>query len=85
MKLTLHAKPGSKKEGFELRSDGVLVVRIRAQAVDNKANERIIELLSDALDISKREIEIVSGRTGKIKTLQIQTQASEKEIVEKLL
>ena len=69
--ITIHAKPGSKKEGIEALPDGSLVVRMRARAVDNQANERLIEMLAEHFDVPKRQVEIVSGFTGRQKVVRL--------------
>ena len=49
--------------------DGALRVRVAAPPVYNAANNAVIELLSKRLGVRKRDIEIVSGATGKRKRL----------------
>jgi hypothetical protein len=39
--------------------------------VEGKANKAVIELLAEKLGVPKREIEIVSGKTGRLKTIRI--------------
>lgn len=49
MKVTVLVKPNSKKESVTRNDDGSLTVRVNAPPVDGKANERVIELLSEYL------------------------------------
>lgn len=64
----LKAKPNSKREGVEFDANSnTLIARIRAPAVDGKANAALIELLAKILDIPKRSITLHRGDTGPIK------------------
>jgi len=46
-------------------------VKLTDPPVAGKANKALVALLSDKLGIPKREIEIVSGKTGRLKTVRI--------------
>ena len=46
-------------------------VRITTPPVEGKGNKALIALLSEKLGIPKREIEIVSGKAGRLKTVRI--------------
>ncbi len=72
MKLTIHAKPNSKKEGIQKISDKEWIVRVRAQAIEGKANQAIVESISEELGIAKSKVKIVSGENSKLKILEIQ-------------
>jgi len=49
----------------------VLVIRVAAPPVEGAANEAVIELLAERLDIARRNIRIVSGATSRHKRLEI--------------
>jgi uncharacterized protein (TIGR00251 family) len=51
--------------------DGALLVRLAAAPVDGAANQELIDVLSRALKIPKRSIEIVSGERSRSKRLRI--------------
>ncbi len=72
MKLTIHAKPNSKKEGIQKISDKEWIVRVRAQAIEGKANQAIVESISEELGIAKSKVKIVSGENSKLKILEIE-------------
>ncbi len=71
MLLTLTVKPNSKKEFVEKVSEGEYRVAVRAQAVDGKANEAVIEALAEYFHIRKSAISIKNGKTGRKKIVQI--------------
>jgi uncharacterized protein (TIGR00251 family) len=52
------------------RGDAVLV-RLAAPPVDGAANEALIAFLAEALDIPRRDIELVSGERSRDKRLRI--------------
>lgn len=52
-------------------SDGSLDVRVRARAVDGKANQGAIALLADRLGVRRRDVAIVTGARARQKVLQI--------------
>lgn len=48
-----------------------LKVYLTAVPVDGKANKELIKLLSDALNVSKSRINIISGEKNKDKIIQV--------------
>ena len=81
--LSVHAKPGSKKEGVSLIDDECIEIAVHAQAQNNKANFAIIEYLSDILKVSKNSIQFESGATNRDKQISV-IGLSPSEILEKL-
>ena len=71
MKISVLAKPGSKKDGVEENGDGVWVVRVRVRAADGKANDAIREVLADHFGCRAREVEIISGFKSHHKIVEI--------------
>lgn len=70
MILHVQVKAGKRKEKTELKN-GQWIICIKAPATEGKANSRLIEFLSEALDIPKSSIEITKGFTSPYKTLEI--------------
>ena len=70
MKYFITVKAGRKVEKIEER-DGELVVFTHARAHDNEANRRVVELLAKHFDVSKSQVEIISGQKSKKKTVEI--------------
>lgn len=48
-----------------------LVIAVHAPANDNKANQVLIKFIAKWLDISQRNIIIKSGKTSRLKVLQV--------------
>lgn len=49
-----------------------LKIKVRAPAVDGKANEELLRFLAERLEIHRAEITIVRGTTSKTKVLSIE-------------
>jgi len=54
-----------------LLSDGTLRIHVAAPAVDDRANQALIEYLAKVLEVPKAGIEIVAGRSGRAKLVSI--------------
>lgn len=55
--------------------DGVLgdaiKIRLKAPAVDGKANKALLNLLARRLDLHSRDIHLVTGQTTRLKIIEI--------------
>lgn len=69
--LSIHAKPGSKKEGITNIDDDEIEIAVKAQAQNNKANFAIIDFLVDAIGVSKSCITFECGGTSRNKIISI--------------
>lgn len=70
MIVTVKVIPGSRKNSLEMH-EGVLKVKIKAPPDKGKANEELIEFLSESFSIPKSEICILSGHTSKLKKVKL--------------
>jgi uncharacterized protein (TIGR00251 family) len=71
MILFIEAKPNSKKNQIEVVSENMLKIKISAPPVDGKANEAIIEYLSEIFKIPKSKIILQKGSSGRFKRFEI--------------
>lgn len=69
--ITVQIQPKSASDEIAGIHDGRLKIRISAPPVDGKANERLTGVLAKALGVSKSSVEIIRGKTSKIKTIKI--------------
>ncbi len=70
--LAIRVTPrASHNEIVEILSDGTVKIRLTAPPVEGKANEALIDFLSDVLDVPPSRIEIVAGATGRDKLVSI--------------
>lgn len=85
MKLKIYVQPNaSRNEIIGLHGDAIKI-KIKALPVDGAANEEIIRFLAKHLTLSKKEIHILHGETGRNKLIEIDVdQTAEPEIKKKL-
>lgn len=73
MRITVRAKPGSKKGPLvELSEDGTLTVFMQERAVDGAANDALIAMLAKHYGVSKSKVTIESGFTSRIKRISVE-------------
>lgn len=51
--------------------DGALLVRLTAPPVEGAANDELIAVIADALDVAKSAVTIVSGERSRAKRVRI--------------
>jgi len=72
MKFNIFIKPNSKKGPLvELQPDGTLHVYVRAVPEKGKANDALIHLMAEHLDVPESCITIVQGQTNRHKVLEV--------------
>ncbi len=69
--LAVRIQPRASKNEILPMEGGAIKIRLTAPPVDGAANEALVKFLSDALDISKSHVEIVSGQTSREKRIRI--------------
>lgn len=84
MKIKIYIQPNSKKSGYAGLYDGIPKLKITAPPVDGAANSEIIKIFSKLLNIPKSDIVISSGQASRIKILDINTDKSQEEIINKI-
>ncbi|HWP48237.1 MAG TPA: DUF167 domain-containing protein [Candidatus Limnocylindrales bacterium] len=67
--LKVHIQPRASKNEVVGEYKGALKIRITAPPVDHQANRALIAFLAELLGIRKSQIEILSGHTGRNKTV----------------
>lgn len=82
MQLYFHVKPNQRFNKVE-RMGEEWRIRLRAPAVDGRANEALVEFLSEVLEIPRSRITLRKGHTARLKCLEID--AEEAEVLAKLL
>ena len=69
--LLLHCQPGAKVSRVVGEHGGRLKVALNAPAVENRANEVLIAWFAEQLSIPRRQVELVSGQTGRKKRVRL--------------
>lgn len=69
--LPVRAQPGARRNGLRGIQDGMLKVTVTQIAEKGKANQAIVAVLCDVLDLRKSQIELLSGETTQQKRFLI--------------
>ncbi len=75
--LAVRAQPGAKKNAILGVQAGALKVSVTAPPEDGRANEALVEVLKECLDVKRSQIELISGRTNRNKVFLIRGITSE--------
>jgi uncharacterized protein len=71
VRLDVYIQPRASKTELAGMHDGVVKIRIAAPAIENAANQALVEFVAQQLGIAKRCVRVVSGGTGRRKVLEI--------------
>jgi uncharacterized protein (TIGR00251 family) len=69
--ISVRVQPRASKDQIAGTIDGALKIRLTAPAVENRANEALIEFLSTLLKTPKSAVRIQSGERGRNKRVEI--------------
>ena len=72
VRFTVRVTPRASRNEIAGSQEGVLRVRLCAPPVEGAANKALVALLSDALRVPRRDIEIVGGHSGRQKVLHVE-------------
>jgi uncharacterized protein (TIGR00251 family) len=72
VRFTVRVQPRASRSRVEGVHAGALKVRLTAPPVEGAANEALIALLAEQLEVPKRAIAIVSGASSRTKVVEIQ-------------
>lgn len=69
--LTIRVKPRARRTAIVGVRHDALLIEVTAPPEQNRANDAVIALLADALDIAKSRVEILSGQSYREKSVRI--------------
>jgi uncharacterized protein (TIGR00251 family) len=72
-KTTIDVKvlPRSSKDEITGKQDGIYKIKLTTPAIEGKANQALLKLLSKKLGLPKTKIEIISGERSRTKSIRI--------------
>ena len=70
-KLALRVSPGARRGGVVGRQGAVWKVRVAAPPEHGRANDALVRLLAETLDVPRRDVEIVSGHGARDKIVAL--------------
>ncbi len=70
IELDIKVITGAKQVSFE-RKNGMYLVRLTSRPEKGRANEQLVRVLSDKLNIAQSRIKIISGLKSKLKKVRV--------------
>jgi hypothetical protein len=67
----VRVQPRASRDEIAGVIEGALKIRLQAPAVENRANEALVEFLADLLKTPKSAVRILSGEHSRIKRVEI--------------
>jgi uncharacterized protein (TIGR00251 family) len=71
VRIDVYVQPRASKTELAGMHDGVVKIRIAAPAIENAANQALVEFVAQQLGIAKRSVRVVSGGASRRKVLEI--------------
>lgn len=71
MEISVNITPNSKTSEITKISENIYKIKVDAPALKNKANKRLIEILSEYFNVSKSSISIIKGLKSRNKIIKI--------------
>lgn len=71
MKIIVKVKVNARKNEVEKIDDGRYLVHTTAIPADNKANEKVVELVGEYFGIAKSRLRIDKGAHAQVKVIEI--------------
>ncbi len=68
----MRVQPGASKDEVVGWEDDVLRVRVRARAVEGKANKGVVELLAETLGLRPYQVSLVRGERSRDKLVEME-------------
>jgi uncharacterized protein (TIGR00251 family) len=69
--FTVRVQPRSSKDEIAGEMDGALKIRLRAPAVEDRANRALIRYLAQTLNTSNAAVRILSGERSRTKRIEV--------------
>ena len=71
VRVCVHVQPRASRSEIVGLHGAALKVRLHAPPVDGAANEALVELIADVLNVPRRAVRIVAGLSSRAKTVEI--------------
>ena len=69
--FSVRVQPRASKDEIAGEMGGALKVRLRAPAVEDRANEALVEFLAELLKTSRSAVSILGGERSRVKRIEI--------------
>jgi uncharacterized protein (TIGR00251 family) len=79
LSISIHAQPGAKRTEVCGLHGEALKIRVAAPALEDRANDALVEFIAEQLGVPKRAVTIASGGKSREKRIEIRASASDPE------
>jgi len=69
--FTIRVTPRASADAVGGERDGALLVRVTAPPVEGKANDAVVELLAEALDLPRAAVHVERGAAARTKRISV--------------
>ncbi len=69
--LPVRAQPGARRNGVQGEQAGLLKIAVTAPPEDGRANQALVEVLRELLDLKRSQVELLSGERSREKKFLI--------------
>ena len=71
-RLRVRVQPGAREDALVGRmADGTLKLRVRARALEGRANEAVEKLLAERLAVKRSQVRVARGGAARLKSVEI--------------
>jgi uncharacterized protein len=78
VRFSVRLQPRSSKNEIGGVQNGALKVWVTAPPVDGSANDALVRLLAENLDVPRRDVTIVAGEASRNKTVEVSAVGAER-------
>lgn len=75
LSIRVHAQPGAKRTQVAGLHGDALKIRVAAPALEDRANDALIEFIAKRLGVAKRDVTLASGAKSRDKRFEIRRAA----------
>jgi len=79
LELSVHAQPGAKRTEVAGLHGDALKIRVAAPALEDRANEALVEFLAERLGVARSDVSLVSGARSRRKRFRVAAAAANPE------
>jgi uncharacterized protein (TIGR00251 family) len=83
--LELHVQPGARRTAIVGDHGGRLKIAVNAPPLEGRANEAVLQLLSERLGVARRAVALEAGTAGRDKRVLVSSALTSADAVRRLL
>ncbi|MDI6781930.1 MAG: DUF167 domain-containing protein [bacterium] len=72
--LNIKLQPNASRNEIVGQENEYIRIRVQSPPVDGKANKALINFLANELGVKKSQIDITTGKTSRLKRIQVQVE-----------